>query len=110
MLVLLYPDMNNFLIKCYHRSNKTLIPFLLPSLLMDNESKTKRYFDLLNVCNFTFHSFISVSSVITDYHKKIPYVNQNIFRLLNLKCHGLIVSYFTYELYKVYQENKMEKK
>ena len=101
-LKLLSPDKNNTIIKLYHKSNKIMLPFLLPSILLNNDYETKKYFDLFNINNLSFHSFVSFSTIITDYHKKIPFVNQYFLRLLNLKVHSFFIIYFSYNLYTKY--------
>ena len=96
---ILAPDKNSFILRKYHFSNKLLIPLLMPTLFLNNENLSKKYFDLFNIFNYSFHSYVSISSVITDYHKKIPFINQNVFRILNLKCHSFLILFLTYNLY-----------
>ena len=96
---ILNPDNNNSILKIYHKSNKIMIPTLFPSLILNDDNSTKKYFDLFNISNLTFHSYFSFSTIITDYHKKIPFINENVFRILNLKCHSFIILYLTYNLY-----------
>tara|TARA_Y100000741_G_scaffold206308_1_gene157004 strand:- start:3788 stop:4108 length:321 start_codon:yes stop_codon:yes gene_type:complete len=97
---ILRPDKSNKIIKLYHKSNKIIIPFLIPSLLLKEDYKIKKYFDIFNIYNLGFHSFISFSTIVTDYHKKIPFINNNLLRILNFKCHGFIVLVLSYQLYK----------
>ena len=99
---LLAPDFNNTLLKVYHKSNKIMIPFLIPSILLDNENHYKKYFDVFNVINLDYHSYFSFSTIITDYHKKIPFINQSLLRFLNLKIHLFLGIYFSYNLYNYY--------
>ena len=96
---LLSPDKSNFIIKLYHKSNKLLIPLLIPSIFLDNNNDYKKYFNFLNITNFSFHSNISFSTIITDYHKKIPFINVNYLRFFNFKIHSIIYLYFTYNLF-----------
>jgi hypothetical protein len=105
------PDKNNTIIKYYHISNKLLIPFLLPSFILDNDYTVKKYFDFINITNLGFHSFVSFSNIITDYYKKIPFINQNYLRLINLKGHSFLVLFFSYNLYlKHYDAAKFNKR
>ena len=99
---ILQPDKSNKIIKLYHRSNKIMIPFLLPSILLKEDYEIKKYFDIFNIYNLGFHSLVSFSTIVTDYHKKIPFINNNLLRILNLKCHGFLVLFFSYELYNKY--------
>ena len=99
---LLTPDFNNTLLKIYHKSNKIMIPFLLPSLLLSNENQYKKYFDIFNIINLDFHSYFSFSTIITDYYKKIPFINVSLLRILNFKTHIVLGSYFLYNVYNYY--------
>ncbi len=95
---ILSPDKSTLIMQLYHRSNKLLIPLIIPSLIMEDDIY-KKYFDFFNITNLSFHSYVSFSSIITDYHKKIPYLNKNIVKLINFKCHSIIFLFFTYNLY-----------
>ena len=99
---ILFADKNNKIIKYYHRSNKLLIPFLIPSFILSSNFNEKKYFDLINIINLSFHSYVSFSSVITDYHKKIPFISEKYIRISNLKLHSMLS---LYSLYYLYQEN-----
>ena len=99
---ILLPDKSNFIIKLYHKSNKIMIPFLAPSILLDENNDLKKYFDFFNINNLGFHSFVSFSTIVTDYHKKLPFINEKILRLANLKIHGFLVLFFSYNLYNKY--------
>jgi hypothetical protein len=92
--------------RLYHRSNKLLLPLIIPSLIID-DNNYKKYFDFLNITNLSFHSYVSFSSIITDYYKKIPYLNKNILKLINFKSHSIIFLFFSYKLYeKSYNNNE----
>lgn len=99
---ILFADKNNKIIKYYHTSNKLLIPFLIPSFVLSYNSTEKKYFDLINIINLSFHSYVSFSSVITDYHKKIPFISEKYIRFSNLKLHSMLS---LYSLYYLYQQN-----
>jgi len=99
---ILSPDKNNKILKLYHNSNKIMLPFLLPSIILNDSYEIKKYIDLFNINNLSFHSFVSLSTIITDYHKKIPFVNQYFLRFLNLKVHSFFIIYFSYNLYYKY--------
>ena len=99
---ILFADKNNKIIKYYHTSNKLLIPFLIPSFILSSNFNEKKYFDLINIINLSFHSYVSFSSVITDYHKKIPFISEKYIRFSNLKLHSMLS---LYSLYYLYQEN-----
>ena len=101
-LKLLTPDKSNIILNLYHKSNKMIIPFIIPSLFLDEDSKIKKYFDFINVNNLIFHSFISFSSIITDYHKKIPFFKEPILRITNLKTHIILYLFVADNLYKKY--------
>ena len=103
---LLSPDKSNLVIKLYHKSNKLLIPLLIPSIFLDDSNYYKKYFDFLNITNLSFHSKISFSTIITDYYKKIPFINVNYLRVFNLKIHSILYLYFTYNLYNKTYKHK----
>lgn len=99
------PDKNNTILKYYHKSNKFIIPLLFPSLILDDKNQYKKYFDLINLTNISFHSYVSISCVITDYHKKIPLISESLLRLVNLKTHTLIGIGLCYHLYLKYNNH-----
>jgi len=96
------PDKSNYIIKLYHKSNKIIIPLIMPSILLDENNSLKKYFDFFNLNNLSFHSYVSFSTIITDYHKKIPFINEYLLRITNLKVHGFLVLFFSYNLYNKY--------
>ena len=85
-----------------------MLPLLLPSFFLDNENSYKQYFDFVNLNILGFHSYVSFSSIITDYHKKIPFINENIIRTVNFKSHGFLFVYFSYNLYNYYNKYNNE--
>ena len=99
---LLSPDKSNFLIKVYHKLNKLLIPALLPSLLLENDNNIKKIFDLTNLHLFGYHSYFSFSTIITDYHKKLPFIKEPIIRIVNFKAHSFLYIFISYNLYNKY--------
>ena len=99
---ILSPDKSNKIIKLYHKSNKLIIPLILPSFFLSEENNLKKYFDFLNINNFGFHSYVSFSTIITDYHKKLPFVNEKILRFSNLKIHSILYIYLSYNLFNKY--------
>ena len=104
---LLNPDKNNTIIKIYHKSNKIMLPFMTPSFFLDNDNKYKKFFDLFNINNLGFHSYVSLSTIITDYHKKILFTNQTVLRTINFKTHIFLIAVFSYNLFnKIYMPEK----
>ncbi len=88
------PDKSTFLIHKYHYSSKLILPLFVPSYLTSNESnKIVKYLHFFNLCNFSFHSYFSVSTVITDYIK--PKMISNIARKSNFGLHLLAFTGFT---------------
>ena len=67
---ILTPDKNTKAIHIYHTSSKLIIPGLVASALSPWVG-----FDTFNFINIGVHSYISMSSVITDYIHKIPIKN-----------------------------------
>ena len=85
-------DKNNFFIKKYHLSNHLLIPGVFASVLLDNlEFKNdyivKKSLLFANGLNIGYHSYFSMSTIITDYVK--PQNLAKIARGGNLSLHGL---------------------
>tara|TARA_Y100000591_G_scaffold325899_1_gene347575 strand:+ start:1077 stop:1451 length:375 start_codon:yes stop_codon:yes gene_type:complete len=99
-------DKNTLSVSLYHKSNKIMIPFLVPSFFLDDKNSNKKLFDLFNICNLGFHSYFSFSTIITDYYKKIPFTNENLLKILNLKTHCFLIFFFSYNLYNKYYNNE----
>tara|TARA_B100000073_G_C23745043_1_gene574896 strand:- start:751 stop:1086 length:336 start_codon:yes stop_codon:yes gene_type:complete len=82
---ILTPDKNTKTMHIYHASSKLIIPGLIASSLSPWIG-----FTTFNFINIGFHSYISISSVITDYIHKIPIKNiEYPARFINLKLHKL---------------------
>ena len=92
------PDKNLKLIKYYHKSTKFLLPFAFLSYIGHQyDFKIKKHIDCLNVINISYHSYVSTSSVITDYIK----INrlQLASRIINFKSHSIAtIGFFMYIL------------
>ena len=89
---ILQPELNNSLLKKYHTSGKLIIPLLLPSLVFSKNEVNpylKKTFDIANILNIGYHSYVSVSCIITDYIK--PKNLSSITRIVNLNSHGIAV-------------------
>ena len=85
---ILIPEKNNTLLKSYHTSSKLLLPFVGGYVLSKNmENKwAENIFYTANIVNFAYHSYVSMSCVITDYIK--PRTLSNVTRSLSLVIHG----------------------
>ena len=103
MNIILSPEKTNTILKLYHKSNKTLIPFALGSSLCHTYNTNKNVtntLDTLTISNFAFHSYVSSSCIITDYIK--PRTLALSTRGLSLILHtGAVVGY----LNKIYKNN-----
>tara|TARA_B100001057_G_scaffold406420_2_gene419785 strand:- start:67 stop:378 length:312 start_codon:yes stop_codon:yes gene_type:complete len=98
-MILLKPDMYTNMIHYYHRSNKLLIPLGCASYINNKYlEKPKLFPDMLTALTFGFHSFFSISSIITDYIK--PKYIQNIIRISNSSIHLISISGFVYYIYE----------
>ena len=85
-------DKSNFFIKKYHLSNHLLIPGILTSLVINNfkfknDNYVKNSLLFANGLNIGYHSYFSMSTIITDYVK--PKNLAKIVRGGNLGLHGL---------------------
>lgn len=66
---LLTPDKSLLCIKLYHKVNITMIPIACFSYIETKlNTNTQLMYNML-ICNISYHSFVSCSSVITDYIK-----------------------------------------
>ena len=97
MYQFLSPDKNNVLLKKYHFSNKLLIPLFIPSLLLP-KSNGKKIIDSLNTIHIGFHSYVSVSCIISDYIK--PTFLQKTARIINVKSHTIASIGLLYYIFK----------
>ena len=98
---ILQPELNNSLLKKYHTSGKLIIPLLLPSVVFrkyEASPYVKKSFDVANILNIGYHSYVSVSCIITDYIK--PKSLSSITRVINLNSHGIAVCGLLYYVYK----------
>lgn len=98
---ILQPDLNNNLLKKYHTSGKLIIPLILPSLILrkyDVHPYVKKGFDLANILNIGYHSYVSTSCVITDYIK--PKKISNVVRIVNFNSHAIATFGLMYYIFK----------
>ena len=67
----LSPEKNIKFLKLYHTSSKLLIPLGIFSYGLHelNYKKTALTLDIFNITNFTYHSYVSTSCIISDYIK-----------------------------------------
>jgi succinate dehydrogenase hydrophobic anchor subunit len=100
-MVYFIPDSNMKLLSLYHKSNKLLLP-LFGLTYLSKYNETNKYLtsilETLNVANIGYHSYFSMSTIITDYVKMkniTPFV-----RVINLKSHILATGGFIYYIYQ----------
>ena len=94
------PDKINTFVRLYHKNNKVLLPLTFTSYLLHKNSPYKyinSFFITGTTISFAYHSYISTSSIITDYIK--PKNFSNLARVVNLKSHALSTLGFIYFLY-----------
>ena len=97
----LQPELNNKLLKKYHLSGKLIIPLLIPSLIFSKYEVNpyiKKTFDIANIINIGYHSYVSTSCIITDYVKVKHLLT--ITRSVNLSSHGLAIYGMLYYVFK----------
>lgn len=98
---LLSPDKNKYLLSKYHTSSKVLLPSLCLQYIANKYEfkKTEKIIGTINILNVGFHSYVSTSTIITDYIK--PPIVTKLFRISNICAHSLaIVGYMNLYLYK----------
>jgi|TARA_B100001093_G_scaffold465467_1_gene483131 hypothetical protein len=87
-MTILIPEKNNNIFRLYHKSSITLIPLCACSYILNkNNIPTEYLFHSFNIINFGFHSYVSTSSIITDYLKN-PKISK-IARISSLSGHVL---------------------
>ncbi len=87
-MTILIPEKNNMIFRLYHKSSITLIPLCAFSYILNKNNITCEYiFHSLNILNIGFHSYVSTSSIITDYLKN-PKISK-IARVSSLSGHVL---------------------
>lgn len=87
------PDTSLHLIKLNHISSKLMIPLITGSFITDNTTLHS-----INTINIGFHSYFSMSCVITDYIKN-KYLS-TLCRVGNLHFHVLAAGSMVYYLNK----------
>ena len=90
------PEKSNKILHLYHHSNHALIPLFGSGLLMYKFNSTSPLFKTLavaNVANFGFHSYVSTSTIITDYIK--PRSIAKFARISSFNFHCLAILGFT---------------
>ena len=94
------PDKSHVFLNAYHASSKCLIPGSAASLYMtnSNEGRIVKSLHSLNILNIGYHSYVSMSCVITDY---IKHSNLEKFaRISNLKFHSTACVGFLWFVWK----------
>tara|TARA_X000000950_G_scaffold284464_1_gene387655 strand:+ start:120 stop:440 length:321 start_codon:yes stop_codon:yes gene_type:complete len=94
---ILTPDKSNYLLKKYHLSNKILLPGLLLSYGLNSvdyvDNKYKRiginFVNFSNIINVGIHSYVSTSSILSDYVK--PKNISKVLRVSSLGLHALAI-------------------
>ena len=66
---LLTPDKSLLCIKIYHKANIAMIPMACLSYIETKLNMNTQIMYNALICNISYHSFVSCSSVITDYIK-----------------------------------------
>ena len=100
MNYILSPDKNSYILKKYHTSSKLLLPLTMLSYLSYNTGNNVAFNNLypLSILNIGFHSYVSVSCILTDYVK--PNYLSRICRPINLTFHGLAIYGYFKNIYK----------
>jgi len=81
-------DKSTKMIHMYHKSNKAIIPLIIPCyILKDDDSIGTKVLQTTNILNIGYHSYFSMSCIIGDY---VNPKNLNMYaRIINLKSHKL---------------------
>ena len=100
MNIIYYPEQNKNVLKTYHMSSKALVPLALGSFISYKykNDKLEKTFHTLNTFNFAYHSYVSMSCIITDYIK--PTSISRTSRGLSLGLHCLAIYGYLNNIYK----------
>ena len=82
---ILTPDKSNLALRYYHTFAPTLIPMALFSYVNNKYEINCKTIDFANAINIGYHSYVSSSSIISDYIKH-PNLSK-IARISNFKFH-----------------------
>jgi succinate dehydrogenase hydrophobic anchor subunit len=97
------PEKSTKMVKLFHQSGYVLLPLAGCSYCISDElSVFSSILYTTTLMNFSFHSYVSTSFVISDYIKK-PTL-QNVFRVVNVKSHFLATLGYIYYFSKKYRE------
>lgn len=89
------PEKSTQVVKLFHRTGYALLPLIGFSYCVPSEVSTLScVLYTATLTNFSFHSYVSTSFVISDYVKNRSF--QNVFRVINLKCHILATMGYVY--------------
>ncbi len=96
----LTPEKNLKYLRIYHTSSKLLVPFSVVSfgLYQTRHKNISLTFNIVNVINFSFHSYVSTSCIISDY-VKIKHI-EPLIRRLNIGTHVIATAGVINILYK----------
>ena len=97
---MLNPDNSVNILKKYHLVNKVILPSLCINFLTQNyvnDSKLNKGLLSLNSALLGFHSYVSMSTIITDYIK--PNL-RTAARVNNVGIHGIVLASYLYNLNK----------
>lgn len=98
-MLLLKPDMYTNMVRYYHKTNKIIIPVTGISYVNNKYLDTpKKLPHIITTVVYGYHSFFSMSSIITDYIK--PKNLQNIIRITNCSTHIISTVGFIYYICK----------
>lgn len=97
---ILSPDKVTKCIQLYHTNNKVLLPLTFTSFLLHNNSTNKNinsFAFTATTLSYAFHSYVSTSSIITDYIK--PKNISKLARIININSHSISTIGIIYYLY-----------
>ena len=105
MYRILTPDKHLLFLNAYHTSSKCLLPFVFLSSMCFFKGNTLNVHDKIQnathtvtLLNIGYHSYVSMSCVISDYIK-LPKLEQ-FARMTNIKSHSIASLGFLYFLWK----------
>ena len=96
---ILTPDKSKLALRYYHIFAPTLIPMALFSYANNKYEINFKTVDFLNAVNIGYHSYVSSSSIISDYIKH-PNLS-NIARISNFKLHLVSTIGIYYYIYNI---------
>ena len=92
---ILSPDKQSSIIHRYHKLNFTLLPCMFFSYVETKMNWNTHIMYSAMICNFSFHSYVSCSAIISDYIKRQAWKTG--FSVTNIGIHSIVTFAYLYK-------------